>query len=423
MASYTFETMADSSAVGFGANDRLVFSTTTVNTLAVTDNPATSGPLGNTVETITLTAGNVEHTFIASELAGASAQDNLIFVNGTQGDALAIVSGDQTAGGYAQLAAAAAGSHVSIFGIGDGATLAGTAGDDTITGSAGNDTITGLSDSTDAADKFTETDYLQGGNGNDSITGGAGNDHIYGNLALGSAGKEDGDDQLIGGAGNDYINGNAGDDSIDGGADNDRLYGGAGIDSILGGDGNDYLQGNKGDDSLDGGLGNDELHGGQGNDGLLGNDGNDVIFGDVGDDTISGGAGYDMLTGGVGADTFFFQAGDASTQAVLDGGTVTDQILDFNAADGDTLNIGFEVTEVLTDKTGTAYTNVAQALQGATGIFNAAGAPADDVVAVQVGADTYLFWSDSSSSIDEVVHLANTTATSIDADWFSQIAA
>ncbi|WP_420136649.1 calcium-binding protein [Sphingomonas sp.] len=422
MATYTFETMADSSAVGFGAGDRLIFNTATVNTLSVTDNPATTGPLGTTVETITLASGNVEHTFVASALAGASAADNLIFTTGEPGDALAIVSGDQGAGGYAQLAGAVAGSHVSIFGIGDGATLDGTAGDDTITGSAGNDTITGSSSSVNGAGDFTETDYLQGGNGADTITGGDGNDHIYGNLALGSAGKDDGADVLSGGAGNDYINGNAGDDSIDGGADNDRLYGGAGNDSILGGDGNDYLQGNKGDDSLDGGLGNDELHGGQGNDGLLGNDGNDVIFGDLGDDSIAGGAGYDTLTGGAGADTFFFQAGDASTEAVVDGGTVTDQILDFNAADGDTLNLGFEVAEVLTDKTGTTYTNVAQALQGAEGIFLTAGSPTDDVVSVQVGADTYLFWSNG-GTIDEVVHLANTTAANVDTDWFSQLVA
>lgn len=403
MANYTFENMSESDVVAFTANDRLIFNEATVDTLAVKDNPSVSNPFGTTNETITLTSGTDSHTYLASALAGASAQDNLIFVNGNSTDVLAIVNGDQGAGGYNQLASATVGAHVSIFGTGDAATLEGTAGNDTITGSAGDDQITGHSESQDDAGNYIENDFLQGGRGDDTIDGGEGNDHIYGNVAAGAAGTTDGADELYGNAGNDYIQGNAGNDYIDGGVDNDRLYGGAGDDSIYGGDGNDYLQGNKGDDTLNGAAGTDELHGGAGNDVLIGNGDNDILYGELGDDVVYGGSGFDKLSGGAGKDTFWFQAGDASNENVATAASavdhgVVDQILDFTNGQ-DHIALTSAVSAVLHGASGATFTDASAAQTYAQQLLDAdlVANPGNthDIAAITVGTDTYLFYNDS----------------------------
>ncbi|WP_262562546.1 FG-GAP-like repeat-containing protein [Acaryochloris sp. CCMEE 5410] len=67
----------------------------------------------------------------------------------------------------------------------------------------------------------------------------------------------------------------------------------------------------------------------------------DVLTGDAGNDRLVGGAGSDLLTGGADADTFVFDA-----NAAVSG---TNQITDFNAAEGDRLEIaqaafGSEIT-------------------------------------------------------------------------------
>jgi hypothetical protein len=98
----------------------------------------------------------------------------------------------------------------------------------------------------------------------------------------------------------------------DGGAGNDTLAGTDRIDAIAGRDGNDNLFGNGGGDFLDGGDGDDRLFGG---------DGRDILV---------GGPGRDVLTGGAGADRFVLTAlGDGR-----------DVILDFDAAQGDRLDLG-----------------------------------------------------------------------------------
>ena len=56
---------------------------------------------------------------------------------------------------------------------------------------------------------------------------------------------------------------------------------------------------------------------------LYGGQGNDILFGNIGNDLFYGGSGIDIYYGGAGADTF-----------VTDG---TDQIVDFNAAEGDVI--------------------------------------------------------------------------------------
>jgi surface adhesion protein len=93
-----------------------------------------------------------------------------------------------------------------------------------------------------------------------------------------------------------------------------------GNDSLLGGAGNDIIFGLGGDDKLYGGSGNDLLLGGTGKDLLDGGDGNDTLLGGKGDDT---------LIGGLGGDTFVWKAGD----------TGTDVIKDFNASQGDRIDL------------------------------------------------------------------------------------
>lgn len=87
--------------------------------------------------------------------------------------------------------------------------------------------------------------------------------------------------------------------SIEGARSNDRIVGTAAGETIRGYDGTDVIDGRGGDDVIDGGAY---------------------------DDILSGGTGLDQLTGGQGADLFVFHAGDE--------GAV---ILDFNAAEGDTI--------------------------------------------------------------------------------------
>lgn len=185
---------------------------------------------------------------------------------------------------------------------------------------------------------------------------------------------------LEGGAGADTLRGNGGDDTLRGGTDNDLLEGGAGNDNLSGGEGDDVLAGGAGNDTLDGGEGNDtasyasvsatvrvslgisgaqatggggndiligieNLIGGTGADLLVGNDGAnlldggngaDQLFGSGGADVLTGGGGRDMFSGGDGGDVFRFATiKDFSGSAV----TNADVILDFNAAQGDIIDL------------------------------------------------------------------------------------
>lgn len=164
-------------------------------------------------------------------------------------------------------------------------------------------------------------DVIHGNAGGNSIDGGAGSDTIDG----GSGGRNqlfggDGADSILGGADFDAINGNKGDDVIDGGSGGaDWLLGGQGDDRITAHAGDVILNGNLGADTINGGPGADALRGGQGDDLLNGGDGADQLFGDRGNDQMSGGAG---------ADVFHF--------AVAGG---IDRILDFNAAEGDRIQL------------------------------------------------------------------------------------
>jgi Ca2+-binding RTX toxin-like protein len=279
-------------------------------------------------------------------------------------------------------------------------TITAGSGSDTIDGGAGNDSIMGSSGTVDAHGALIESDYYFGGAGNDTIVGGVGNDHIYGNEMTAIAGSVDGADSLSGGAGNDYIQGNAGADTIDGGDGNDRLYGGADNDSITGGNGNDYLQGNKGDDTLDGGAGNDTIHGGAGNDRIYGGDGNDSLYGD---------GGIDTMTGGAGSDVFVFTGTNAAFATSGSAAFVTDEITDFTSG-SDKIALDFHPEQLLAGTSASvsaAMSLAAQLLQAHAGH--------DDVAAVTVGSDTYLFYDSTGlgGALDSAIKLDGLQATSL----------
>ncbi len=150
----------------------------------------------------------------------------------------------------------------------------------------------------------------------ENINTGAFNDNITGT---------NGANVINTGAGNDFITAFAGNDTVYGGDGDDEVLSGSGSDEVHGGNGVDLLKGDEGDDSLFGDGQNDTLKGGVGDDFLYGGDGDDIIQGEAGSDT---------LTGGGGADRFSFTNGDLSSP--LD---TLEHITDFNAAEGDQINL------------------------------------------------------------------------------------
>ena len=121
------------------------------------------------------------------------------------------------------------------------------------------------------------------------------------------------------GSGGRYRYDSESDNTIEGTRGHDVLYGGEGNDTLRGQQGRDWLFGQEGDDTLEGGEGNDVLMGGEGN---------DTLEGGAGDDLMVGGAGNDTMTGGADADTFVFHDDHGN-----------DRITDFNASEGDKIDL------------------------------------------------------------------------------------
>jgi Ca2+-binding RTX toxin-like protein len=140
-------------------------------------------------------------------------------------------------------------------------------------------------------------------------------------------------DDADGDADNAVHDNGIGDIELVGGGGDDRLAGIDGDDSLYGGDGDDSLHGGAGDDRLSGGSGDDTLEGGDNDDFLIGGAGDDSLDGGADDDVLVGGPGNDILKGGDGADRFVFDeaSGSASTTA--------DLVFDFNAFDGDKIDV------------------------------------------------------------------------------------
>lgn len=416
MATYIFDNMTATDADAFTSTDQLYFITESVGDVTVKDIPAGSF----TTEAISLTVGSETLLFHADQLAAASQSGGIIFLSSQ--DQLGL--GDSTAN---TIHLSGTDGHSAVaYGFGGADSITGSDANDTINGGEGNDTIVGSSSFTDSDGNFTEQDFLNGGNGNDTITGGDGNDHIYGNAQSSTAGAADGNDVINAGNGNDYVNGNAGDDTVHGGTGNDKLYGGSGDDWLTGDNGNDYLQGNKGEDTLEGGNGNDTLHGGADNDLLFGTTGNNQLWGDNGDDTLVSGNGFDTLAGGAGNDVFAFGIGSASNSNLLTASTAahhdqTTVVSDF-VQDEDHIGLNFTVSAVDHQGAGVTFTSVDDAQTYAQQLLDAStGTHGTEVAAIQVGADTYLFYHDDGSAttaINAVVKLAGVTAADVTTDDF-----
>jgi len=312
-------------------------------------------------------------------------------------------------------------NRIVVSSIGDGVFL-GRGGDDTIVatmsgnvtayGGQGNDNIL-CGDGNDwiMGDGHYAGDTVPastGDGGSDTLSGGNGNDHIFGNSLNAIQGSVDGADSISAGSGMDYVNGNAGNDTIEGNSGADRLYGGAGDDVIWGDDsisgwsseigGDDHINGNKGNDTLHGGGGNDEILGGQG------------------DDLIDGGAGIDTLSGNAGNDTFYL---NGSAHFSINGAqaNLTDVITDYQ--DGqDRFEDFYPVVAVLHPG---AAADFASALALASLVLPATNTLVSlnqDVAAVQVGADTYLFFDNLGHGPESAVRLLNVNAAAIDTSDF-----
>jgi len=288
-----------------------------------------------------------------------------------------------------------------------GATLLGRGGDDVLVGGQLQHALTafGGSDS-DTIVGSEQSDWLNGGrdssepsiedpgeDGGDSIDGKGGNDHIFGNRQGAVQGTVDGGDLIHAGDGGDYVNGNAGNDTIFGDAGSDRLYGGAGDDLIDGGFANDHINGNKGNDTIEGGAGHDDLLGGQGNDRLSGGGGFDTLSGNAGNDTFS-----------IGAYGHFATSGSDAYR--------TDIITDFQNGQ-DSMALGYLPSTILHPG---GASDVAAAAALATSVLSQADA--HSVAAVQVGADTYLFYDNVTSGPDSAVQLINVLASGIGTEDF-----
>jgi Ca2+-binding RTX toxin-like protein len=158
-----------------------------------------------------------------------------------------------------------------------------------------------------------------------SAQSGAGADTLIGLDVAGVLRGGAGDDAITGGTQFNDINGNTGADTIVGrSVVGDWLLGGQGDDVITAAlsTGHNIVNGNLGADTLTGGGGGDVLRGGQAADVIVGGDGADWISGDLGDDTLAGHGGADVFHAGGGADV----------------------VLDFDAANGDRVQVDAGVT-------------------------------------------------------------------------------
>lgn len=98
------------------------------------------------------------------------------------------------------------------------------------------------------------------------------------------------------------IQSDGGNDDLRGGAGNDQMFGNAGDDTLHGGEGADRLSGDQGNDNMSGGTGDDTMAGGAGDDSLRGQEGDDDLSGGEGRDYLNAGSGDDVVAGDAGND-------------------------------------------------------------------------------------------------------------------------
>ncbi len=210
-----------------------------------------------------------------------------------------------------------------VYGLGDDNTLIGLTGNDTLYGGAGSDTyFHSLGDGNDNIyDDAGVADVIEFGAGitaDDVRLWNANNGDLY--LYLGS----------------NYIKVN---DHFDGTGEEieTALFADSTTLDLVnnltftGTSYNEYVYGTGNAETLNGLAGNDRLYGYGDGDTLYGDAGNDYLYGGFGDDTLYGGDGGDYLYGEGGADNFVFESASAFNNS--------DIIQDFNAGDGDALDI------------------------------------------------------------------------------------
>jgi ELWxxDGT repeat protein len=312
--------------------------------------------------------------------------------------------------GFLVVLSGAIGARLDPAACSAAATIVNDDSDRWLIGSAEADSLSGGS-ADDLLEGLAGNDSLDGGAGADDLNGGAGHDHYWVDSLADRIVDSGGIDTIhaslswslapwatiehlwlqgsaLQGSGNGLNNrlyGNAMANSLDGGAGADTLQGAAGADTyyvdnpgdviietaapqagidtirasvsyalpanvehlLLSGAARDgmgnalanRLYGSSAANRLSGEAGDDDIRGANGNDTLIGGEGADSLSGQLADDLLIGGAGNDCLSGGGGADRFRF--------ADPSGGGV-DLILDFNAAEGDRIELdaaGFQALD------------------------------------------------------------------------------
>jgi len=222
-----------------------------------------------------------------------------------------------------------------------------------ITTSAGDDRIQGSARST-----INQFETLLGDGSFDVDGGGI----VDSTIATGS-----GNDTVIGTALGDGLSASQGfvNSTVNTGLGNDTVTGGAQGSNFLMGLGNDVLTLEASEGSiLSGGIGNDNLKitGASSSSRLDGGIGNDLLQGGSGADVLYGGVGNDQIKGGAGADQFIFKGAD-----MLSG---TDQLLDFNGAEGDTITLSSSLTG-LTKGAAVTFVSVAEVMRGTANLEQA----------------------------------------------------
>lgn len=327
--------------------------------------------------------------------------------------------------------------------------LRGLAGNDTLDGGGGIDTLKGgmgndvylLRDTDDIIEELTDE-------GTDRI------DTYFGltlslpalaaieNVTL--LGQDDFD--LTGNALENTINGNTGDNVLEGLDGNDTLDGGGGLDTLRGGDGDDVYNVDGNDDVLEeaadegvdevrssdtfslavagrehieilrlkgigdfDGIGNDRdneihgngnvnvLHGGDGDDTIFGGGGADTLHGDANDDTLNGGQGGDRMEGGMGDDTYYVDdAGDDIFEAAGAGNDTVVSSRSFTL-------VGTQLENITLTAAGTATGNdVANVLNGSTGVDRLVGGEGDDLYIVDTALDVVVEQAGVNTGYDRV---------------------
>lgn len=402
MAGYIFEETTAAQAASFRAADDTLLFRASPESVTATYAPASSLQVAQ----ITLTAGTTSLSFAATEIANNAT--GITFLSGGSAvfdfDGGAVALTDTTRLGYGITLSSGTQPTYNF-------TIAAGTGLHTVVGSTGNDTIAG-GDADGAVNAF-------GGAGADTITLGDGNNHVYGNSSSSMQNAADGNDSITVGTGSNYINGNAGNDTITVGAAGstgvNRVFGGSGTDTItITGAGFNSVNGNLGGDTITAvaATGNNMLRGGQGDDSITAGLGQDVVMGDLGADTLvsgTGGAHLTVMTGGDGADVFRFTGAQGTTAGT---GTVVyyNEVTDFTHG-VDKIDLPFSLDSAdLVIGTGASFTSVTAAQAFALQILqNHAAVGANEVAAVQVGGDTYLFYNSTGGDVDSTVTSLDST--------------